>query len=142
MRKKNFIQYCIMVITESIELALHDMIIELQSPHIRLTEKQEDQILIALEKIEKIIPRAESVQLIFKEIHLENKNLIQVEMNLLLPGGKIFASERNESMETAVKELTKKMKRRIIRFRENQRKKRENLSKINRRMSWELKDLL
>jgi putative sigma-54 modulation protein len=116
------------------------MISTIQSPGLKIPEDLEQRIYTDLEKIEKIYPRIESCKVLMKEIKVEQKVNYQMEVTLQLPGGKIFLSERRESFEIGLKQIINKLKRLVVRYRDNQRKQKKNQRGITRRKSSELLD--
>lgn len=119
---------------------LDSMISTIQSPHLKIPEELEQHIYTELEKIEKIYPRADSCKVLMKEIKIDSKVYCQMEVTLQLPGGKIFLSERRENFEVGLKQIIIKLKRLVVRYRDNQRKQKKNQQRITRRKSSELLD--
>jgi putative sigma-54 modulation protein len=78
------------------------MRVTIQSPHITMSEKQEEFIINKFSHLDKIYSRIEGCHVIFKREKSSTQNSWLIEAKLTVPGNDLFASEAAENLELAV----------------------------------------
>lgn len=102
------------------------MQITVQSPKIKMSEKQEAFLNTKLNHLDRLYDRIESCQVVFKKEKTDARNSILVEVKLAVPGNDLFARESSDSFELAVDKVCANLESQLKR-------KKEKLSEQNRK---------
>lgn len=90
------------------------MQIQIQSIHFTATDQLADVATEKLSKLEKLYDRIEYCNIILKEVKNDIKKKYLVEVKLAVPKEDLFASEKAESFERALDQVTDDLKKQII----------------------------
>ncbi len=103
------------------------MRVTIQSPHITISEKQEEFIIGKFNHLERIYNRIEECSVVFKREKSSNQNSWVIEARLAVPGNDLFGREAAENLELAVDrvcdDLESQLRKRKERLNERDRKK-------------------
>lgn len=94
------------------------MPITIESPHLKLGKKLEEQVYAKFDHLQKLYNRIEECEVVFRKIKNDQQKNYSIEAKVLVPKKMLFASEQEESFEIALFKLIEDLEQQLRRHKE------------------------